>query len=276
MSACSAVIPSPDKATLDTLLKTQPAVWRGRDRYVNAASIPTGFAALDNALPARGWGVGGVTELLLGQHGIGELSLLLPALRHVTSAGWAALINPPYIPYPPAFSNAGIALDRLLIINSNDDINTLWSTEQVLRSGLFGGVIAWVHKSSAQRQRRLQLAAEIGGSWATVYRPLQVSTEHSPVATRICLRLQTPSSAACLNPQTNHQQSNKPHQLTLDIIKVRAGSPQTVTIQAEEFDASQGAEWPILRAQPALRSLSDVASRIPPAAPTPGASDPSS
>ena len=232
-----------NKATLDTLLKTQPALWRGRDRYVNTASIPTGFAALDKALPARGWAVGGVTELLHDQHGIGELSLLLPAVRHVTDTGWAALINPPYIPYAPAFSNAGIALDRLLIINSDEDINTLWATEQILRSGLFGAVVAWVHKSSAQRQRRLQLAAESGGSWATVYRPLRASTEHSPVATRICLSLQV-------------------NELTLDIIKVRAGSPQIVTIQPAEFDASQGAEWPIPEAQPGLHSLSDVASRV--------------
>ena len=228
-----------NRAALDTLLKTQPAVWRGRERYVTSASIPTGFAALDNALPAQGWGVGGVTELLVEQHGIGELSLLLPGLQHVagqTANAWAALINPPHIPYAPAFSNAGIALERLLIINSGDDTNTLWATEQVLRSGLFGAVVAWIHKSGAQRQRRLQLAAETGGSWATVYRPLRAHREHSPVATRICLGMSQ-------------------QQLTLDIIKVRAGSPQVVTLRPEEFDASQGAEWPVPRAQCAMRGI---------------------
>ena len=228
-----------NRAALDTLLKTQPAVWRGRERYVTSASIPTGFAALDNALPAQGWGVGGVTELLVEQHGIGELSLLLPGLQHVagqTANAWAALINPPHIPYAPAFSNAGIALERLLIINSGNDTNTLWATEQVLRSGLFGAVVAWIHKSGAQRQRRLQLAAETGGSWATVYRPLQAHKEHSPVATRICLGMSQ-------------------QQLTLDIFKVRAGSPQVVTLRPEEFDASQGAEWPVPRAQPAMRGI---------------------
>jgi cell division inhibitor SulA/protein ImuA len=243
-----------DKASLDTLLKTQSAVWRGRDRYASAAGIPTGFATLNQALPANGWGVGGVTELLLDQHGIGELSLLLPGLRYITDTGWAALINPPYVPYAPAFSNAGIALERLLIINSGDDINTLWAAEQVLRSGLFGAVVSWVQKSSAQRQRRLQLAAETGNSWATVYRPLQAGNEHSPVATRISLSLQQNTSAG-LDQQSLHQ-------LILDITKVRAGSPQRVIIGAEEFDASQGAEWPVMRVQARLRSLSDVASRI--------------
>lgn len=213
------------RAALDSLLKTQTGVWRGRERYTNTAGISTGFAALDKALPTQGWSIGGVTELLLNQQGIGELSLLLPALRNV--AGWSAMINPPHIAYAPAFSNAGIALDKLLIVNTDNDIDTLWATEQILRSGLFGAVIAWVNKSSAQRQRRLQLAAETGNSWATVYRPLSASQEHSPVATRICLSM---------NPQ---------QQLTLDIIKVRAGSPQLVTIEPELFDAPQGSEWPI-------------------------------
>ncbi len=253
-----------DPAALDTLLKNQPALWRGKDRFSVEASIPTGFGALDNALPAGGWGIGGVTELLLEQHGIGELSLLLPALRHVVggsasctrsqpssdshATGWAALVNPPYVPYAPAFSNAGITLDRLLIINSGDDINTLWSTEQLLRSGLFGAVVAWVQKSGAQRQRRLQLAAESGGCWAAIYRPLHSQSEHSPVSTRICVTMEAVPTAA-------YRQ-----RLTLDIFKVRAGNPQIVTIEPEEFDASQGAEWPVPNRLAALRGINNSVS----------------
>lgn len=219
---------------LHDLLRSQPALWRGRDRYTNEASVPTGFAALDDALPTRGWAVGGITELLLDQQGIGEFSLLLPGLKHITCADcqseesgqWAALINPPHVPYAPALINAGIQLNRLLIIKSADDTETLWATEQVLRSGLFGGVIAWVQRSSTQQQRRLQLAAETSKSWAVVYRPLRAHKEHSPVSARICIRIID-------------------QHLTLDIIKVRAGNPQIVRIKPDEFDASQGAEWPI-------------------------------
>lgn len=275
-----------DPAALDALLKSQPALWRGRDRYTDKSSIPTGFTALDNALPARGWPIGGVTELLLDQQGIGEFSLLLPGLRRVTSAGsstapdsnpdskadsspdhnqnhnpapdqdasptssptsdqeqWAALINPPHIPYAPAFTNAGIQLNKLLIINSTDDKETLWATEQVLRSGLFGCAVAWIQRSSAQQQRRLQLAAESGKTWATVYRPLRACKEHSPVSTRICVQMID-------------------QQLTLDIIKVRAGNPQTVHIEPAEFDASQGAEWPIAAPVPTSNIDGDINSSI--------------
>lgn len=231
-----------DMAALENLLKSQPALWRGRDRYIDDDAIPTGFSALDNALPACGWCVGGVTELLLEQQAIGELSLLLPALQQIIQdSQWAALVNPPHVPYAPAFVNAGIALDKLLIINSGDDTNTLWATEQVLRSGLFGAVVSWVQRSSTQQQRRLQLAAETGNTWATVYRPLIAQKEHSPVSARICL------STIDLGTQA--------HQLKLEIIKVRAGSPQTVLINPDEFDTSQGAEWPISRTAMTLRGL---------------------
>ena len=212
---------------LDALLKAQPALWRGRDRYYDDASLCTGFASLNKALPSQGWCIGGVTELLGSTQGIGEVSLLLPALSKLTNDGqWAAFVNPPYIPYAPALSNAGICLDRLLIINSKNDADTLWAAEQVLRAGLFASVVVWVQRSNVQKQRRLQLAAETGKSWATVYRPLNAQREHSPVAARIVM--------AC-----------KQNQLSLNITKLRGGTPQTVLINLSEFDASQGAEWPI-------------------------------
>jgi cell division inhibitor SulA/protein ImuA len=214
-------------SALDALLKSQPALWRGRERYTDEDSIPTGFSSLDNALPTQGWCIGGVTEILCAQQGIGEVSLLLPALSRVTQENqWAAFINPPHIPYAPALSNAGICLDRLLIIDTKDDANTLWAAEQVLRAGLFASVVAWVGRSTAQKQRRLQLAAETGKTWATIYRPLRDAQDHSPVSVRL--------QADVIDTK-----------LALSIIKVRGGREQTVIIDPTEFDDSQGVEWPI-------------------------------
>jgi len=213
---------------LDALLKSQPALWLGGDRYHDEAAFPTGFASLDNALPGRGWCAGGVTELLASEHGIGELSLLLPALSRITrtQGQWAAFINPPFLPYAPALSNAGIRLDRLLIVDSKNDNDTLWASEQLLRTGLFTSVVAWVQRSSAQKQRRLQLAAEAGKSWATVYRPQHAAREHSPVSARLQLNIVAT-------------------QLQVTLIKIRGGREQSVIIDPAEFDASQGVEWPV-------------------------------
>ncbi len=217
-------------SALDALLKSQPALWRGRDQYNTDACISTGFDKLNNALPSRGWSIGCLTELLIEQQGIGEFSLLLPALQQITAEGqWAALVNPPYIPYAPALANAQINLERLLIIDSGTDAHTLWATEQVLRAGIFAAVVAWVERSSAQKQRRLQIAAETGGTWATVFRPASARTEHSPAALRIVI--------------SNADNIGSDH-LSLDIFKSRGSNQQTVSIDPIEFDQPQGVEWP--------------------------------
>ena len=110
---------------LDALLRSQPALWRGRDRYNSHAAIATGYPILDEALPSQGWSIGCLTELLCAQSGIGELSLLLPALRQLTQDDqWVALVRPPYLPYAPALSNAGIDPHHLLII----DVDTATAT----------------------------------------------------------------------------------------------------------------------------------------------------
>ena len=215
-----------DTNALDELLKSQPALWRGRDQYNDYAAVPTGYAQLDNALPSGGWGIGCLTELLLEQHGIGEISLLLPGLSQVTSDNqWAAFVNPPYLPYAPALANSGINLERLLIINTGNDVDTLWATEQLLRAGIFASVVAWVNRTTAQKQRRLQLAAELGKTWATVYRPASAQDQSSPAALRIVI-----------GTSSKH--------LKLDIIKSRGGKQRSVYINPTQFDLSQGAEWP--------------------------------
>jgi len=83
--------------------------------------------------------------------------------------------------------NAGVQLEHLLVINPPDDKATLWASEQCLRSGVFAAVIAWVQRSTPQKQRRLQIAAETGSTVAMVYRPSIARGEHSPAALRIAL-----------------------------------------------------------------------------------------
>ena len=213
---------------LESLLKSQAGVWRGSDRYNDAHSVSTGFTTLDTALPSKGWANGCLTELLVGHHGIGEFSLLLPAIKQLThQAQWVALIKPPFIPYAPALGNAGVKLEHMLVVNPPDDKSALWASEQCLRSGVFASVITWVQRSTPQKQRRLQIAAETGGSIAIMYRPESTRCEHSPAALRITL-----------------QQNVCAGQLMLDIIKVRNGKPQTVELGLDAFDQPQGVAWP--------------------------------
>ena len=225
--------PMPTPA-LEALLASEPAIWRGRERRARGDGIPSGYAALDAALPAAGWARGSVTELLTEAHGIGELSLLLPALRALSGAGeWIAFVNPPHLPYAPALANAGLRLERLLIVDSGRDEDTLWAAEQLLRAGSLAAVLAWTARTSAARQRRLQLAAEHGGSLAVVYRPAAARETHSPVGTRLALGV-------------------RDGRLAIDVVKARGGRPGTVLIEPSAFDQAQGCEWPLTNAVPPL------------------------
>ena len=116
-------------AALDTLLHNA-AIWRGSEHSrVESDSIPSGFAAIDKTL--GGWPLGALIEFIAQREGIGELSVLLPALARLSrDERWIALINPPYIPYAPALFHAGIDLAKIVVIRATGTAETVWSMEQ--------------------------------------------------------------------------------------------------------------------------------------------------
>lgn len=152
-------------AQLDSLLR-HPGIWRGDRPEVPAQpGLATGHPALDALLPGGGWPRGALTELILQEEGIGEFSLLLPALAALSrEERWIALLAPPHIPYAPALASGGVELSRLLLVRTAGSDDTLWAMEETLRSGACGAVLAWPAAINERFQRRLQLAAEAGGS----------------------------------------------------------------------------------------------------------------
>jgi protein ImuA len=159
------------------------------DDQARPVALPTGFAPLDAVLPGGGWPVGAITELMPDAQGIGELSLLLPALAQLSRAGrYVAWIAPPCLPYPPALARHGLALERLLLVHTRDTQTQLWATEQALRCPAIGAVLAWPVALDERRVRRLQLAAETGGSCGLLYRPPAAAQQPSPAALRLRLR----------------------------------------------------------------------------------------
>jgi hypothetical protein len=163
-----------------------------RARPTSASAVEaTGWAQLDAVLPGGGWQSGTVVEVMPNVIGIGELRLLMPTLARTTRAGrHVALVAPPYIPFAPGLSQHGIDLERLLVIQAREPEDILWACEQALRCASFGAVVAWPIKIRDRETRRLQLAAEAGGSIGFVYRPVQAALEASPAAMRLKLSRQ--------------------------------------------------------------------------------------
>lgn len=163
-------------------------VWRGDTLASLAeAAIPSGHPELDAELPGGGWPRGVLTELLVDCTGIGEMSLLLPALSRLSQAGgWLALVAPPWLPHAPAWAAAGIALERLVIVRAGKD--TAWSIEQLLACDGFAGVLAWPGEGiDAKALRRLQVAAEGRSVLACLWRSTAAAGTPSPAPLRVAL-----------------------------------------------------------------------------------------
>jgi cell division inhibitor SulA/protein ImuA len=161
----------------------------GEWRHAAHPAAPSGYAELDANLPGGGWPVGAIAELMPEAAGIGEVSLLAPALSRLACAGrYIAWIAPPYLPYAPALVQWQLPLKHLLIIQTRGAQESLWATEQTLRCQAFGAVLSWAAEIADKNVRRLQLAAEAGGSLGILYRPAAAAREHSPAALRLRLR----------------------------------------------------------------------------------------
>ena len=164
-------------------------VWRGRQRLgAGIATIATGHAELDAALPGGGWPVGALIEVLAAPAGIGELRLFFPALTRLAAESRRIMaVSPPYPLYAPALAEAGIAPERVLVLDPGSTEDALWSAEQCLSSGALGATLCWLERGDERALRRLQLAAERGAMLALVFRPPEAAREFSPAALRLRL-----------------------------------------------------------------------------------------
>jgi len=163
-------------------------VWRGDHlAHLPETGVATGYPELDAELPGGGWPRGSLTELLVERPGIGELSLLLPALAGLSAEeGWLALVAPPWLPHAPAWQAAGLDLERLVVVEAGRE--AAWCCEQLLLSGGFAGVLAWLGAEvNARTLRRLQVAAEGQPTLACLWRPVATAATPSPASLRVAL-----------------------------------------------------------------------------------------
>lgn len=169
---------------------------------------PTGFAALDAELPGGGWPKGQLIELLLDAPGLGELSLLAPALSAVGGQRHCVCVLPLAadartgrpaaqtvpLPYAPAWQAAGIDCERSVFVQPATARETWWTLEQSLRAGHLGAVIGWLpdsgpHGAEADFRalRRLHLLAAQRQALVFVLRSTRHAASPSPAALRLRL-----------------------------------------------------------------------------------------
>jgi len=181
----AAPVPSPASSLLSAGLAH--LVWRGDRLADTVPGLPTGYPTLDAALPGGGWPAGALSELLVPRTGAGELGLLLPLLAQVPPRRWSACIAPPGQPYAPALAAAGVALERLLLVDADTPAHARWAARQALESRSCHVVLLWLAEADMGALRRLQLAAEQSGTPLILIRPADCAGQPSPAVLRLAL-----------------------------------------------------------------------------------------
>ena len=173
---------------LQQLVANTPHLWQGSSPYQNVSpAIPSGHKALDDLLPGGGWPSNTLIEIVASSWGIGELRLLAPLMRLMTEQQrWLLWVCPPHRPNAPAFVNAGIDTRYIAVVKKRfTEPDKLWCIEKALQENRCGLVLAWSECFSHSALRRLQLAAESGGTLGLLFSNRE--TKNSPAAMRLGL-----------------------------------------------------------------------------------------
>lgn len=184
---------TPSSAGAQHALDVLPAavermLWRGTElgRVAEDNTCATGWTSLDTELPGHGWPQGALTEVLTAQPGALEWRLLGPALKQVVANDKQVIvISPPKVPHLPGLLHAGLDERNFVWIKAEAPAERLWTTEQIIKSGAAGALLAWLPQARQEQIRRLQVCAQ--GTQALVFlmRPAAARSEASAASLRI-------------------------------------------------------------------------------------------
>lgn len=171
----------------------EAALWRGNELGGPVTPVQsTGFAGLDRVLPGGGWPCGSLTEVLVPQFSVVELRLMVDALRVQTAQGRrVALVGPPHPPHALGLRHHGVDERMLDWIEVDTPRDRQWATEQLIKAGTFGAVIAWLPLIRAEQVRRLQVLSARCKGPTFLCRPENAAREASAAPLRVLARPHT-------------------------------------------------------------------------------------
>ena len=183
--------PSPQR--IETLRAYLRQVERSTLPEGKIATASFGISEIDDYLPAGGLVRGALHELMAQSPGDAG------AVTDFCAAALTRLLKDHEKPvlwclqtrasdagdlYPPGLALLGLEPDRLLVVRTRHDADTLWVLEEGLRCGALTAVVGEIKTADLTASRRLQLAAETSGCTALLLRPSSDTPEPSAAATR--------------------------------------------------------------------------------------------
>lgn len=204
-------------------------VWRGHSqRFIPKLTFDTGFAPLNDALLNKGWPQSSLIEI--GQQNMGgnsEWLLLTPALLSMTS-GYIVLLNPPALPFAQGLLQAGISLDRLLMVKTNSKTDFLSSFVELVRTEACEAVMAWQPQQTLNytELRKCLLAAADGKGLYVLFRHAQLLQQSSPAPLRLLTQLQPADLHVQIIKQRGLLQASQPQAIKLPLPQLWQEQPQ--------------------------------------------------
>ncbi len=127
---------------------------------------------VDAALPGRGLERGAIHEIIVSEPGV---CTAFSGYVLGRAGGTAAWIMPEAeaaddLPWPPGLAKLGLSPDALVLLAARGR-DALWAAEQALRCPALSAVAAVLPGLGLTAARRLQLAAEAGGTLGLLLRP---------------------------------------------------------------------------------------------------------
>jgi protein ImuA len=142
-------------------------------RLVEPTAIPLGAGGLGDLFPEGGLSSGSLVELVPSMPGAGAWTLGLLLAKHACGERKTLLITDvERCLYPPALLPYGIDLDRTVFVRPRTVGEAMLALGQALRCSAIGAALGEVERLSDRDGRRLQLAAESGGTLGVLIRPL--------------------------------------------------------------------------------------------------------
>lgn len=147
-------------------------------------SFSTGLEALDALAPDGAFSRGAVHELLSHpKHGKPFFVATMLA-RCALPLIWS---DPHHELYPPALAHHGIPLEQVYLLHPSS-LDQAWAVAECLRCKGVGAVVAAMDRLTRVEARRLQLAAEAGGTTGIFLRPAGAAAGVYAAATRWLVR----------------------------------------------------------------------------------------
>lgn len=230
-------IPTPDNpnaVSLEQLLHRED-IWRGHSqRFTARTAVPTGYEALNAGLLNRGWPLSTLIEVC--QNGYqAECQLMFPALASL-GTGLIMLLNPPTTPFAHALVQAGIDLDRLVIVDAATKVNFLRCFTELSRAGTCDAVLAWQpHDHLTYTElRKCLLAAADGAGLYVMFRPSANQQLNSPAPLRLFSQLTPQGLELTIYKQKGLLQKQQPRPIVLPVPEMWLGAlPHHVLDQQE-------------------------------------------